>query len=100
MKGDSFKNAVAKVANTRNKSEEAIRSNHRKAAGTAYNLKLIEMRYFQENFTEKDFRRFDRLRRLSKQKQRKKTCAFMHLDYDLGHALDERSDSRSAYFVQ
>lgn len=64
VKGDSFENAVAKVANTMNKSEEAIRSIYKKAAGSAYDVKLIEMRYFQQNFSDEDFRRFDRLQHL------------------------------------
>lgn len=71
VKGDSLENAVAKVANTRNKSEEAIRSIYKKNADIAYDVKLIEMRYFQQNFSDEDFRRFDRLRHLRKKRQGK-----------------------------
>ena len=70
-KAQTFEDAVARVANTQNKSEEAIRSIYKKYADTAYEVKLIEMRYFQEHFSEEEFRRFDRLRRLRKQKQGK-----------------------------
>jgi hypothetical protein len=71
VKAQTFEDAVARVANTQNKSEEAIRSIYKKYADIAYDVKLIEMRYFQEHFSEEDFRRFDRLLRRRRQKQGK-----------------------------
>ena len=71
VKAQTFEDAVARVANTQNKSEEAIRSIYKKYADIAYSVKLIEMRYFQQNFSDEDFRRFDRLRHLRKKRQGK-----------------------------
>lgn len=71
VKGQTFENAIAQVSDASNKSDETVRSIYKKSADMAYIVKLIEMRYFHQNFSEEDFRRFDRLLRLREQKQGK-----------------------------
>ena len=61
----------------------------KKYADIAYNVKLIEMRYFQEHFSEEDFRRFDRLRHLRKSGDRM-----------LCRSHCNCSHNRSTYYVQ